>query len=67
MHGGNVFKILVGKHKGRDPFEDQGIDGRIILRGKLEIKGVRVLTGFNILRIGICGGLELFQGRFCTM
>jgi hypothetical protein len=29
---GGAYSVLVGKHEGKRPLEDPGIDGRIILR-----------------------------------
>jgi hypothetical protein len=43
--------------KERDQCEDPGVDERIILQWILKNLGVRVLTGFIWLRIGINGGL----------
>jgi hypothetical protein len=43
--------------KGRDHFEDLGVDGRIRSKRTLKKLGGRVWTGFIWLRIGTSGGL----------
>jgi hypothetical protein len=40
----------------RDHLEDLGVDEKIILEWILWKPGGRVMTGFNWLRIGTCGG-----------
>jgi hypothetical protein len=37
--------------------EDLGVDGRIMLKWKLEKVNINVWTGFTCLRIGTFGGL----------
>jgi hypothetical protein len=49
-------EFLLGSLK-RDYREDQGVDGRIILKWILRKHDLRVWTGFICLRIGIGGGL----------
>jgi hypothetical protein len=46
----------VGKPEGRDHFEDQGVDGRKILRWIFRKCDVGVWTGSNWFRIGTGGG-----------
>jgi hypothetical protein len=41
----NVYKILVGKLKGRDHLQERGTDVRIILEWILRKQGGRVWTG----------------------
>jgi hypothetical protein len=53
----NVYKILVGKLKGRDHSEDLDVDRIIILERILEIQDGKMWTGFIWLRIGTSGGL----------
>jgi hypothetical protein len=43
MHG----KFCSENLKGRDQWEDLGVDGRIILKCNLKKYDVRVCTGFN--------------------
>jgi hypothetical protein len=47
---------LVENLKGTDHLEDQDIDGRIILNCSLNKQGERVWNGFDMVRIGSCGG-----------
>jgi hypothetical protein len=51
--GRGVYRVVVGKPKGKNHLEDPGIDGRIILRWKWD---VGVWTGSSWLRIGTGGG-----------
>jgi hypothetical protein len=53
--GENMYKLLVRKLEGRRPYEDQDIDGWIILRWILEIWDGIVWTGLIWLRIGTGG------------
>jgi hypothetical protein len=43
--------------KGRDHWEDLGVDGRIVLEQVLEKQGLDVWTGFTWLRTGTNDGL----------
>jgi hypothetical protein len=55
--GRNVYRVLVGKPEGKSLLEDQGIDGRMVLKwtlGRLAGKG---WNGITWLRIGTVGGL----------
>jgi hypothetical protein len=54
----NAYKILIkiSKEK-RRPVEETSVDGRIILRCILEKEGMRMWTGFILLRIGFSNGL----------
>jgi hypothetical protein len=45
------YTILVGQSE--DHFRGLGVDGRIILRGILKKRIMRIWTGFNLLRIRI--------------
>jgi hypothetical protein len=47
----------LGGPKGRDHWEDLGVDGRITLRWTLGRQGYMAHTGFGCLRIGSSGGL----------
>jgi hypothetical protein len=47
-----VYRVLVGKPKGKENLEDQGVDGRM---GSKRTLGV--WSGFTWLRIGAGGGL----------
>jgi len=51
-----VYKVLVGKPKGKNHLEDLGVDMRIILRWIYRKLDVRALTGSSWLRIGTGGG-----------
>jgi hypothetical protein len=53
----NAYSISLQNLKGRDHFEDLGVDGKKILEWILGKQGVRVLTGFNWLKTEISGGL----------
>jgi len=48
--------FLLGGSKGRDHWEDLGLDGRITLRWTLGRKGSMGRTGFSWLRIQSGGG-----------
>jgi hypothetical protein len=51
-----VYRVLVGKPKGKRPLGDQDVDGRIILRWIFrKLKGF-VGTGWSWLMIGTDGG-----------
>jgi hypothetical protein len=54
--GRDVYKISVGKPKGKRPLGRQGIDGRIILRQIFRKGDVGIWTGLNWLRIETGGG-----------
>jgi hypothetical protein len=55
---GDVFKgFWLGGPKGRDHWEDLGVDGRITLRWTLERYGSMGRTGFGWLSIGSRGGV----------
>jgi hypothetical protein len=47
-----VYRVLVGKSKGKDHLEDPGIDGKIILRCILKWN-LEAWTGWIRLRIGV--------------
>ena len=51
-----VYKVLVGKTEGKSHLENQGVDGRIILRWISRNWNVGVGTGLIWLRIGTGGG-----------
>jgi len=53
--GTGVYRVLVGKPKGKRPLEDPGADGRIILRWILRKWDVGVWTASSWLRIGTGG------------
>jgi hypothetical protein len=46
----NVYRVLVGKPKGKSHMKDQGVDWN-----KMDLMGM--WSGFTWLRIGITGGL----------
>jgi hypothetical protein len=50
----NVYRILVGKLKGRNCLEDLGVDGRIILKWIIRKQGWMVWIRFIWLLIGTC-------------
>ena len=50
-----LYKVLVGKRKGRRPLGDPGIYGRTILRWIIRKWDVGVWTGSSLFRIGIGG------------
>jgi hypothetical protein len=45
-----VYKVLVGRSKGKSHWEDLGIGGRLTLRWTLESQGSMGQTGFSWLR-----------------
>jgi hypothetical protein len=53
----NVYRVLVGRPKGKDHLEDQGVDGRMESKWTLGRLVVGVWSGFTWLRIGIVRGL----------
>jgi hypothetical protein len=55
--GRGVYRVLIGRPKGRDHWEDLGVGGRIALRWTLGRQGSMGQTGFGWLRIGSNGGL----------
>jgi hypothetical protein len=46
-----MYSVLVGKPEGKRPLEDQGIDGKIILRCIFRKWDVGIWTGLSWLRI----------------
>jgi hypothetical protein len=55
--GRNVYRVLVGKPKGKDHLIDQGVDGRMGSKWTLGILVMGVWSGFMWLRVGIFGWL----------
>jgi hypothetical protein len=55
--GRGVYRVLVGRPKARDHWEDLGIGGRITLKWTLGGEGSMGQTGFGWLRIGSSGRL----------
>jgi hypothetical protein len=55
--GRSVYRVWLGGLKGRNHWEDLGVDGRITLIWTLGIQGLMGRTGFSWLRIGSSGGL----------
>jgi hypothetical protein len=53
----NAYRILVGKPEGKNHYEDQNVDGWIILKKILERYDSVVWTRTICLRIGTSGGL----------
>jgi hypothetical protein len=53
----NAYKVLVGEPKGREHFEDLGVDNRIILEFILGKQNEKLWTAFIWLRIGTNGRL----------
>jgi hypothetical protein len=51
-----AFRILVGRPEGKSPLEDQGIDGRIILKWIFKKWDREALTRLLWLRTGTGGG-----------
>jgi hypothetical protein len=56
-NGRNLYRILVGKPKGKINLEDQGVDGRTGSKWSLGRLVAGVWNGLTWLRIGIIGGL----------
>jgi hypothetical protein len=54
----NVYRVLVGKPKGKNYLEDQGIVGRMGSKWTLVRLAGRLQVGFTWLRIGTVGGLS---------
>ena len=54
--GRGVYRVLVGKPKGKNHLEDPDVDGRIILRWIFRKWDVGVWTGSSWLRRGTSGG-----------
>jgi hypothetical protein len=54
--GRGVYRILVGKRKGKRQWGDPGVDGKIILRWIFSKWDVGVWTGLSWLRIETGGG-----------
>ena len=52
-----VYRVSVGKPKGKNHLGDSGVDGRIILRWFFRKWDLGVWTGSSWLRIGTSGGL----------
>jgi hypothetical protein len=52
-----LFKILVENLKGRDRFEELGVDGRIIFKWTMSKQCKMVWTGFIWLMVGTSSGL----------
>jgi hypothetical protein len=55
--GRDIYRILVGRPKGRSHLEDPGVDERIILNCILKNWDGWTWTGLIWLRIGTGGGL----------
>jgi hypothetical protein len=53
----NVYKVLVGKPKGKNHLEDQGVGGKMGSEWILGRLAWRVWIGFDWLRTGTGGGL----------
>jgi hypothetical protein len=51
------LRIETGGWKGRDHWEDQGVDGKTVLEWILRKLGEKLWTGFIWLRIGTSDGL----------
>jgi len=51
-----VYRVLVGKLEGKNHLDDQGEDGRIILRWIFRNRDGAAWTGSSWLRLGIGGG-----------
>jgi len=47
-----AYRVLVGRHEGKNHLEDPVVDGRIILRWIFRKLDVGVWTGSSWLRIG---------------
>jgi len=52
-----AYRVLVGKHEGKNHLGDTGVDGRFILRWIFRKWDVGLWTGSIWLRIGTGGGL----------
>jgi hypothetical protein len=52
-----VYRVLVGKPKGKNHLEDQGVDGRMRSEWILERLGAGVNSGSSWLRIRAGGGI----------
>jgi len=51
-----VYRVLVGKTKGKNHLKDPGLDGNIVLRCIFRKWDLGLRTGSNWLRIGTAGG-----------
>jgi len=54
--GRGVYRVLVGKPRGKNHWGDPGVDGRIILRWIFRKWDVGVWIGSTWLRVGAGGG-----------
>ena len=54
--GKRSYRVLVGKHEGKDHLEDPEVDGRIILRWTFRKWDMEALDGSSWLRIWTGGG-----------
>jgi hypothetical protein len=55
--GRNVYRVLVGKPKGKRPLERPRCRGEDVIKMDLREVGWGVCSGFTWLRMGIVGGL----------
>jgi hypothetical protein len=55
--GRNVYRVLMGKPKGKTNLKDQGVDGRMGSKWTLGRLVGGMWSGFTCLGIGITGGL----------
>jgi hypothetical protein len=53
----DAYRVLVGRREGKRPLEDQGVDGRIILKLILRKLGGVVWTGLIWMRVRTVGWL----------
>jgi hypothetical protein len=53
--GRNVYRVLVGKPKGKKHLKDQGVDGRMVSKWTLGRLAGGMWSGLTWLRIGIVG------------
>jgi hypothetical protein len=57
MQKSGTYRILVGRPQGRNYLEDQGVDGRRLLKWIFKMWDGRAWTGMIWLRIRTDGGL----------